>query len=96
MAALEAAVDFLGLIGMPRIEARMRMLASRAMAQLREVPGVELKTSPEPALSAGVVKFRLAKTPTKQAYDALWTRHRLAIAMTPTGDAEGLRFSPHI
>ena len=30
------------------------------------------------------------------AYDLLWKKHRLAIAMTPEGDSEGLRFSPHI
>jgi len=34
--------------------------------------------------------------PTRQAYDTLWVKHRLAIAMTPSGDAEGLRFSPHV
>jgi len=63
---------------------------------LREIPGVQLKTSPDPRLSGGVVKFRLPSIPTKQAYDTLWTRHRIAIANTPSGDAEGLRFSPHI
>ena len=34
--------------------------------------------------------------PTKRAYDTLWEKNRVAIAMTPSGDAEGLRFSPHI
>jgi selenocysteine lyase/cysteine desulfurase len=34
--------------------------------------------------------------PTKRAYDTLWERHHIAIAMTPSGDSEGLRFSPHI
>jgi len=57
---------------------------------------VELKTNVEPELSGGVVKFKLRKVPTKQAYDTLWERHRLAIAMTASGESEGLRFSPHI
>ena len=96
VAALEAAVDFADLIGMPRMEGRMRWLAARAMRQLREVPGLELKTNPEPRLSGGVVKFRLPKTQPRQAYDTLWQRHRMAIAATPSGDAEGLRFSPHV
>jgi isopenicillin-N epimerase len=94
--ALEAAVDFINLIGMPAVEARMQALAARAKVQLQEMSSVELKTNPEPALSGGVVKFRLKNVPTKQAYDTLWEKHRLAIAMTPSGDAEGLRFSPHI
>jgi selenocysteine lyase/cysteine desulfurase len=94
--ALEAAVDFINLLGMPAVEARLRALASRAKVQLKEIPSVELKTNLEPHLSGGVVKFRLRNVPTKNAYDTLWEKHRLAIAMTPSGDAEGLRLSPHI
>jgi isopenicillin-N epimerase len=96
MAALEAALDFIELIGMERVEARMRALAARAMRELREIPGLELMTSPDPALSGGIVRFRPPGTPTKQVYDALWKRHRVAAAMTGSGDSEGLRFSPHI
>lgn len=94
--ALEAAVDFINLIGMPAVEARMQALATRAKVQLREIAAVELKTNLEPELSGGVVKFRLKNLPTKRAYDTLWEKHRLAIAMTPSGDSEGLRFSPQI
>jgi len=94
--ALEAAVDFINLIGMPAVEARMQALATRAKVQLKEIAAVELKTNLEPELSGGVVKFRLKNVPTKRAYDTLWEKHRLAIAMTPSGDADGLRFSPQI
>jgi isopenicillin-N epimerase len=94
--ALEAAVDFINLIGMPAVEARMQALATRAKIQLKEMAAVELKTNLQPELSGGVVKFRIKSMPTKRAYDLLWEKHRLAIAMTPAGDAEGLRFSPQI
>ncbi|MBZ5595064.1 MAG: aminotransferase class V-fold PLP-dependent enzyme [Acidobacteriia bacterium] len=94
--ALEAAVDFISLIGMPAVEARMQALATRAKVQLKEMAAVELKTNLEPELSGGVVKFRLRNVPTQKAYDLLWQRHRLAIAMTPSGDAEGLRFSAQV
>ena len=94
--ALDAAVDFLQMIGITAIENRMRALATRAKTQLADVSNVELKTNTEPALSGGVVKFRLRNIPTKRAYDTLWEKYRLAIAMTPSGDSEGLRFSPHI
>lgn len=96
LVAVEAALDFLSLVGMPHIEARMRALASRLKQQLREIPGVELKTNVEPALSGGVVKFNLKNLETKPAYDKLYERHKMAIAQTPSGDAKGLRFSPHI
>ena len=94
--ALEAAIDFVNLIGIRTVEERTRALATRAKSQLREIANVELKTNLEPELSGGVVKFRMKNMPTKQAYDTLWERHRLAIANTASGDAEGLRFSPHV
>lgn len=94
--ALEAAVGFINLIGVSAVEARVRSLAFHAKTELQKIPGVELKTNLEPNLSGGVIKFRLKTVPTQVAYDTLWERNRLAIAMTPSGDAEGLRFSPQI
>jgi selenocysteine lyase/cysteine desulfurase len=94
--ALVAAVDFINLLGLPAVEARVQALATRAKVQLHEMAAVELKTNLEPELSGGVVKFRLKNVPTQQVYDQLWQRHRLAIAMTPSGDAEGLRFSAQV
>jgi selenocysteine lyase/cysteine desulfurase len=96
VAALESAVDFLNLIGVPAVEARVRALATHTKTQLMNLGNVELKTNMEPALSGGVVKFRLRNVPTRRAYDTLWERHRISIAMTNSGESEGLRFSPHI
>ena len=96
VAALDPAVEFLTMIGMPRVEARIRELATRAKNGLREIPGVVLRTNIEPELSAGVVKFNLQRLPVKEAYDRLYAKHRLAIALTASGESEGLRFSPHI
>ena len=94
--ALESAVDFALLIGMSAIESRVRLLATSMKEQLSQVPGVRLKTNIQPELSGGVVKADIGRVPTKQAYDALWNDHRISIAMTPSGDSQGLRFSPHI
>ena len=96
VAALEGAVDFLMLIGMPAVESRVRTLASHAKQQLKALPSVELKTNLEAGLSGGVIKFKLRNMPSKRAYDTLWEKNRVAIALTASGDAEGLRFSPHI
>jgi selenocysteine lyase/cysteine desulfurase len=96
VAALEAAVDLLDLIGIHRVDTRVQALATRAKQALSQLGNVELKTNLEPDLSGGVVKFRLKNLATAEAYDLLWNRHRLAIAMTPGGDSEGLRFSPHV
>jgi isopenicillin-N epimerase len=94
--ALESAIDFASLIGPAAVEARMRSLSGYMKRQLSEVGGVKLKTNIEPELSAGVIKCDITRVPTKQAYDALWDHHRIAIAMTASGDSQGLRFSPHI
>jgi isopenicillin-N epimerase len=96
LVAVEAAVDFLNLIGMQHVEARLRALVTHAKRQLAQTPGVKLKTNLEPSLSGGVIKFDLLKADLKTTYDTLYSRHRLAIAMTASGDARGLRFSPHI
>jgi selenocysteine lyase/cysteine desulfurase len=96
VAALEAAIDFLDLIGMARIEKRLMELTTHAKSELKKIPGVQLKTNTEPDLSGGVIKFKIAGHNTAEAYNALWTKHRLAIASTPAGDSEGLRFSPHV
>ncbi len=96
LVAVEAAVDFLNLIGMQHVEARLRALASALQRGLREIPGVRVKTNAEAGLSGGVVKFEIDKVAPRAAYDALWKRHGLAMANTATGDARGLRLSPHI
>lgn len=94
--AFEAAVDFIQLIGMEQVEARTRELSSRLKQQLTAIPGLQLKTNLQPELSAGVVKFKLARKATGAAYDELYNRYRIAIAKTDSGDAEGLRLSPHV
>ena len=81
---------------MKNIEARARALATHVKKQLSQIPNVQLKTNLEPELSGGVVKFRLLRKDTKQVYDTLYEKHRISLAMTATGDSEGLRFSPHI
>ena len=95
LVALESAVDFLNLIGMPQIEARLRHLSRTFNEKFRAVPGVTVKTNLEPDLCGGVVKV-LAGSGSPRAMDnTLYTKHRIAIAATESGDAAGLRFSPH-
>jgi len=96
IAALEPAIDFISMIGAANVEARMRLLAGTLKEKLAAISGVQMKTNMQPELSGGVVKCKLNTVQTKLAYDALWEHHRISIAPTLSGDAEGLRFSPHI
>ncbi len=94
-AGIDASLDFLNLIGVKNIEARVRSLATYFKEQIRSLP-VELKTNMEADLSHGVVKFSTGERNVKKHYDTLWERNRLALAKTDTGEANGLRFSAHI
>jgi selenocysteine lyase/cysteine desulfurase len=94
--ALESAIDFIALLGIRNVEARVRGLATDFKRQIAAISGLRLKTNQEPELSAGVVKCDLEGIATKKTYDTLWDRHRISIAMTASGDSQGLRFSPHI
>ena len=95
MAGLDAALDFVNLIGMRNIETRVRWLATYFKEQLRQLP-VQMKTNMEPELSAGVFKISTGEQNVKKHYDTLWERNRMAISSTASGDAHGLRFAPHI
>lgn len=94
--AFDAALDFANLLGMRNMEARTRALAAHLKRQLADIAGVRMKTDQESSLSGGVVKFLPGNRPLQNAYDTLWQKHRIALAITPSGDAAGLRFSPHI
>lgn len=59
MAGLLAAVEFLSVLGMSRVEARIRYLRSRLEGQLREMPGVRVVTPRREALATGMVSFAL-------------------------------------
>ena len=68
----------------------------RLKQSLASMGNVQLKTNIEPELSGGVVKFMVKGRPTKQVYDTLWEKYRISAASTPSGDSEGVRFSPHV
>jgi len=96
LVALDSAIDFIQLIGMRTIEARVRRLSTMLKEELTRVPGVRVKTNMEAELSGGVIKASLGAASPKVHYDALWEKYRVATAPTMTGDSAGIRFSPHI
>jgi selenocysteine lyase/cysteine desulfurase len=96
LASLDATLDFLGLIGMTRIEARVTELTGVMKDAFAADSRLLLRTNRDPRLSHGVIKVDLRAGGLKEAYDKLYNKRRLAIAMTPSGDSAGLRLSPHI
>jgi selenocysteine lyase/cysteine desulfurase len=91
VSAMGTTADFLNLIGVARIEARIRELATSLKEGARKIPGARLITSPNPELSAGVCVIRFDGIDNQKVYEALYARH--GIAGAPSG---GVRFCPHI
>ena len=96
LTAIDAAIDFTNLIGIPNIEARVRFLTTRLKEKFAAIPGVTLRTNMQPDLCAGIVKISTGENNVKPHYDALYRRHRISTSSTLTGDASGLRFSAHV
>ena len=96
LVALDAAMDFIQLIGIASIEARVRTLTTELKDGLSKIPRVRVKTNIEPELSGGVIKIAIGDGSPKPYYDALWHKYRLSTAMTPSGDSSGIRISAHI
>jgi isopenicillin-N epimerase len=97
-ASLEAALDFHSAITPAAIEARVRELARRTREGLRRIPGVSVHVSDDPALSGGLVSFKMRGVPTQELNDLLWLRHRIYIRNVthPEIDWDVNRASLHI
>ena len=93
---MEKTFDFLESLGAGAIEARTREIARKLRIALSKVPGAEVRGSGEEAVSGPVIKVYFAGRDLTRIYEALWNRHKLAAALTPSGDVSGIRFSPHV
>jgi len=94
--AMEKTLDFLEKLGAPAIEARALELSNKLRDAVRSLPNAELRGHGEPSISGPVIKVDFRGRELPALYAQLWRKHRLSIAVTPEGDAKGLRFSPHI
>lgn len=92
VAAMGRGVDFHMTIGPDRVEGRMRQIASAIKEGLSKLPGVELTTSQDPGLSAGVVIFKPGALDAHKVYERLYNTYRIAGA----GMGPNIRLSPHI
>lgn len=96
MVGLLAAVEFLGTIGMARVEARVRFLQEKLDQALRSLPGVQVVSPSVGELSTGMVSFRL------EGVDSLaLQRHLAQVAKVRTRviseyDYGWMRLSTHI
>jgi len=78
-ASLHAALQFHETITPQAIESRIRHMAARVRDELRDIPGVQLFVSDDPALSCGLVSFAIRDLDVKVTNELLWTRHGVYI-----------------
>lgn len=78
-ASLSAALDFHEALTIDAIEGRVRYMAARVRDGLREIPGVKLFVSDDPAMSCGLVSFKVGNVDPIKVNDALWERHGIYI-----------------
>ena len=97
LVALAAVFDFLNVISMKDVEARILELTRHLMTRLSENPRVELRTNRGAELSCGVVKFDVKGVADVRELDRkLWEKYQMAFSVTASGPARGIRVSPHI
>jgi len=99
--ALLATIDFHERVGRARLEARIRELAIYARLRLQSLPGLEFLTPNHPALSAGILSFRLAESEHAPLVRTLYEENRIALrhvqqdALGSAPALDALRISTH-
>jgi selenocysteine lyase/cysteine desulfurase len=91
-----AAIDLQLAIGKKNIEARDRALSTRLRNGLKDIPGVKLWTSNDPALSTGLTLFSVRDIPMANVQKAIMSRDRVYIRTMGTGNLNGCRAATHL
>jgi isopenicillin-N epimerase len=93
---MTAAVEMQNAIGKRNIEARVRFLSARLRAGLKQIPGVKLWTSDDPAFAAGLTLFSVRDLPMENVQKAILARDRIYIRTMTTGSLNAVRAATHI
>jgi isopenicillin-N epimerase len=97
LAALDATFEFLMMVGMPAVEARIRQLTTHLMNRLASSSKVNLRTNRKEGLYCGVVKVDLPGVASLTDLDKrLYEQQGMAFSVTGQGPIRGIRVSPHI
>ncbi len=93
---VQAAVAFMSQIGMDRVAAHGQGLAQRAQAGLRAIPGIEVLTPTDPALSASITTFRSATMPYDRMLAYLQPTHKMRLRSVTEVGLNAIRVSTHV
>ena len=93
---MAAAIEFQNVIGKTNIEARDRALSVRFRTGLKEIPGVKMWTSADPALAAALTLFSVRDLPMENVQKAIMQRDHIYIRTMATGRLNACRAATHI
>jgi selenocysteine lyase/cysteine desulfurase len=95
VAALEDTLDFQNALGRDRIEQRTRGLGSYLRREAAQIPGVQVYTPMDPAMSAGITSIGIDRVPGRTLKEYL--RQKYDTYVPGGGDRPGaaIRFSTH-
>jgi isopenicillin-N epimerase len=93
---MTAAVEMQNAIGKKNVEDRVRFLSARLRAGLKQIPGVKLWTSEDPAFAAGLTLFSVRDLPMENVQKAILARDRIYIRTMTTGKLNAVRAATHI
>lgn len=79
---LGAAIDWLNLIGMDRIQERCLEIRNYCLSELKKLPGLSIISPEDPALSTGIVSFTLEKVKNEDVYNKLKDRDIIVKLLT--------------
>jgi selenocysteine lyase/cysteine desulfurase len=89
------AIDFHTTIGKKNVEARVKQLASRIKAGIKDIPGAKVYTPMSPELSGGLTTFSIRDVPKATVTQVLLDKHGIYIPASGYNDFS-CRVSTHI
>lgn len=95
--AITEALDFHDSIGCERKAERFRYLRKRWTSRLRGLPGVQLFTSDDPAMSCGIGLVGIEGIDAGKLYGHLWEKYRIWTSPTVVEkEFQGVRITPNV
>jgi len=94
--AISEAITFHDGIGGERKLARLRYLRSVWSDRLTQIPGVTVRTSPDPAQSGGLALVEFAGKKPSMLTEPLWNKYRVLVTGIEHKDFAGLRVTPNV
>ncbi|MFK7848281.1 MAG: aminotransferase class V-fold PLP-dependent enzyme [Rhodothermales bacterium] len=93
---MQAAVTFLNQIGMNRVAAYGKSLATDLHQRLQEIEGVSVLTPEDPAMRAGLTTFHTEGIPCREMYQHLAGEYKLRCRIVTERGLDAIRVSMHI